>query len=79
MDQGSTVYLDDLRHRDKRWRDHLDADPGLAARLASGETRVEYKLVHARVSGSVKVVDLELDLRDLDLTDLARRGVPAGR
>lgn len=79
MEQGSTAYLDELLHRDERLGSYLQEHPDLARRLAAGEVTIEYKLVHARGSGSVRVVDFTLDRRDLHLDDLVPEPAPAGR
>jgi hypothetical protein len=77
--QGSTVYLNDLIHRDVRLRDYLEAHPQFAQDLADNKVKVEYKLVNGRTDGTVRTYDFRLDSRDLHLTDLAPHHVGTTR
>jgi hypothetical protein len=72
--QGSHSYLEDLLHHDKTFRKYLDAHPDFARRLAAGEVKIEYRLVQAPGDGTVKVTELKIRPKDLQLSDLAPPG-----
>jgi hypothetical protein len=70
-EQGSSLYLNDLLHRDPRFLQYLDQHPDFARQLADGKIHIDYDLVRAAGSGQITVRPFTVDPGQLDLGDLA--------
>lgn len=68
VEQGSTLYFNDVFANDKALQDYFATHPDLVTGLANGSVKVSYQLVTATPSGKIKVKELVLNPEALDLT-----------